>query len=163
MEKIPTTPKGYQSLLDELRELKEVARPQIIAAIAEARGHGDLKENAEYHSAKEKQGFIEGRIQELESVISRAEVIDFSKFQGEQVRFGATVELFDEDSEMTSRYMIVGHYESNVEKNRLSLQAPLSRALIGKSTGDVVKVVTPGGQKSYEIVSVSFSEHFYNH
>jgi transcription elongation factor GreA len=162
MEKIPTTAKGYQALMDELRELKDVARPAIIAAIAEARGHGDLKENAEYHSAREKQGFIEGRIQELESVISRVEVIDFTKFDGDTVRFGATVELYDEDSEVTSRYMIVGHYEADINKNRLSLQAPLSRALIGKASGDVVKVTTPGGQKSYEIVSVNFHEKYYN-
>ncbi len=162
MEKIPTTSKGYQALMDELRELKDVARPAIIAAIAEARGHGDLKENAEYHSAREKQGFIEGRIQELESVISRVEVIDFTKFDGDTVRFGAAVELYDEDSEVTSRYMIVGHYEADINKNRLSLQAPLSRALIGKAAGDVVKVTTPGGQKSYEIVSVNFHEKYYN-
>lgn len=161
MEKIPTTPKGYQALMDELRELKEVARPQIIAAIAEARGHGDLRENAEYHSAREKQGFIEGRIQELESVLSRIEVIDYTKFEGDTVRFGATVEVYDEHADLTMRYMIVGHYEADIDKNRLSLQAPLSRALIGKSPGEVVKVATPGGAKSYEIVSVAFSEHFY--
>jgi transcription elongation factor GreA len=161
MEKIPTTPKGYQALMDELRELKETARPQIIAAIAEARGHGDLKENAEYHSAREKQGFIEGRIQELESVISRVEVIDYTKFVGDTVRFGATVEVYDEHTEVTVTYRIVGHYEADLEKNKLSLQAPLSRALIGKAPGEVVKVATPGGQKSYEIVSVSFEEHFY--
>lgn len=161
MEKIPTTPKGHQALMDELRELKEVQRPAIITAIAEARGHGDLKENAEYHSAREKQGFIEGRIQELESVIGRAEVIDFTKFDGDTVRFGATVEIYDENAETTAKYMIVGHYEADINKNRLSLQAPLSRALIGKATGDVVKVATPGGQKSYEIVRVSFAEHFY--
>ena len=161
MEKIPTTPKGYQALMDELRELKEVARPQIIAAIAEARGHGDLRENAEYHSAREKQGFIEGRIQELESVLSRIEVIDYTKFEGDTVRFGATVEVYDEHADLTMRYMIVGHYEADIDKNRLSLQAPLSRALIGKSPGEVVKVATPGGAKSYEIVSVTFSEHFY--
>ena len=147
--------------MDELRELKEVQRPAIITAIAEARGHGDLKENAEYHSAREKQGFIEGRIQELESVLGRVEVIDFTKFDGDTVRFGATVELYDEHTEVTAQYMIVGHYEADINKNRLSLQAPLSRALIGKSTGDVVKVATPGGQKSYEIVKVSFEEHFY--
>jgi transcription elongation factor GreA len=162
MEKIPTTPKGFQNLMDELRDLKENARQQIIVAIAEARAHGDLKENAEYHSAREKQGFIEGRIQELESVISRAEVIDFSKFDGDTVRFGASVEVYDEGSEQTIRYMIVGHYEADTSKNRLSLQAPLSRALIGKSIGDVVNVTTPGGQKSYEIISVKFEEHFYN-
>lgn len=159
MEKIPMTPKGYQVLMDELRHLKETERPQIIAAIAEARGHGDLKENAEYHSAREKQGFIEGRIQELESVISRVEVIDYTKFDGDTVRFGATVQVYDESTEKEHRYVIVGHYESDITKNRLSLQAPMARALIGKAVGEVVAVAAPGGQKSYEILSVSYSEH----
>lgn len=159
MEKIPMTPKGYQALMDELRQLKEVERPKVIADIAEARGHGDLKENAEYHAAREKQGFIEGRIQELESVISRTEVIDYTKFDGDLVRFGATVEVYDEDTDKTHHYMIVGHYESDINTNRLSLQAPISRALIGKSVGEVVKVAAPGGQKSYEIVSVKYNEH----
>lgn len=159
MEKIPMTPKGYQMLSDELRQLKEVERPKVIADIAEARGHGDLKENAEYHAAREKQGFIEGRIQELESVISRADVIEFSKFHGDTtVRFGATVQIYEEDADKEHRYMIVGHYEADITQNRLSLQAPLSRALIGKVVGDVVAVAAPGGKKSYEIVSVSYTE-----
>lgn len=159
MEKIPMTPKGFQVLMDELRQLKEVERPKVIADIAEARGHGDLKENAEYHAAREKQGFIEGRIQELETVISRVDVIEYTKFDGETVRFGATVEVYDEDTDKTSHYVIVGHYESDISKNHLSLQAPLSRALIGKSVGEVVAVAAPGGKKSYEIVSVNYKEH----
>ena len=159
MEKIPMTPKGFQALMDELRQLKDVERPKVIAEIAEARGHGDLKENAEYHAAREKQGFIEGRIQELETVISRVDVIDHTKFEGDTVRFGATVEVYDEDGDKTLCYMIVGHYEADITKNRLSLQAPLSRALIGKAVGEVVAVAAPGGQKSYEIVSVKYLEH----
>jgi transcription elongation factor GreA len=157
MEKIPMTPKGYVLLNDELRQLKEVERPNVIADIAEARGHGDLKENAEYHAAREKQGFIEGRIQELESVLSRAEVIEFTKFHGDTVvRFGATVKIYEEDADKDHHYMIVGHYEADITQNRLSLQAPLSRALIGKGVGDVVAVAAPGGKKSYEILSVSY-------
>jgi len=156
MEKIPMTPEGYQFLMDELRNLKEVERPRIIADLSEARGHGDLKENAEYHAARERQSFNEGRIQELESVLARIDVIDYKKFDGETVRFGATVKVYDEDSEQEATYMIVGHYEADITKNRLSLQAPLSRALIGKAPGDVVKVATPGGQKSYEILVVSY-------
>ncbi len=160
MEKIPMTPKGHQALMDELRQLKENDRPQVIQEIAVARDHGDLKENAEYHAAREKQSFIEGRIQELESVLSRVEVIDFTKFEGETVRFGATVQVYEEESEKEHHYMIVGHYEADITQNRLSLQAPLSRALIGKAVGDVVSVVAPGGKKSYEIVSVKYAEHF---
>jgi len=156
MEKVPMTPNGHQVLMDELRNLKEVDRPAVIADISEARGHGDLKENAEYHAAKEKQGFIEGRIQELESVIARAEVIDSTKFANDVVRFGATVDVYDEGSEQETTYMIVGHYEADIAKNRLSLQAPLSKALIGKAVGDVVKVQTPGGMKSYEILKISY-------
>lgn len=157
MEKIPLTQPGYQALTDELRNLKEVERPKVIADIAEARGHGDLKENAEYHAAREKQGFIEGRIQELETVIARAEVIDSSKFANDSVRFGATVEVYDEQTEQTLNYTIVGHYEADIAKNRLSLQAPLSRALIGKGKGDVVQVAAPGGAKSYEIVNIKYA------
>lgn len=156
MEKVPMTPNGHQILMDELRNLKEVDRPAVIADIAEARGHGDLKENAEYHAAKEKQGFIEGRIQELESVVARAEVIDYTKFENDVVRFGATIDLYDEDTEQEATYMIVGHYEADITKNRLSLQAPLSKGLIGKAVGDVVKVQTPGGLKSYEILKISY-------
>jgi transcription elongation factor GreA len=159
MEKVPMTPKGHQKLMDELRQLKDVERPKVISEIAEARGHGDLKENAEYHAAREKQGFIEGRIMELETVLSRAEVIDYTKFDGDTVRFGATVEVYDEDSDKTLRYMIVGHYEADIARNHLSLQAPISRALIGKAVGEVVAVTAPGGQKSYEIVSVKYQDH----
>ncbi|MDB5478518.1 MAG: transcription elongation factor GreA [Alphaproteobacteria bacterium] len=156
MEKVPMTPQGHQGLMDELRNLKEVERQKIIADLAEARAHGDLKENAEYHAARERQSFNEGRIQELESVLTRIEVIDYTKFSGDNIRFGATVELYDEQTEQNATYMIVGHYEADINKNRLSLQAPLSRALIGKNPGDVVKVTTPGGQKSYEILTVSY-------
>lgn len=159
MEKVPMTPKGHQALMDELRSLKENDRPKVIADIAEARGHGDLKENAEYHAAKERQGFIEGRIQELEGVISRAEVIDYTKFDGETIRFGATVQVYDEDTEQESTYIIVGHYEADLKKNQLSLQAPLSKSLIGKAPGEVIKVVTPGGMKSYEVLTVSYKAH----
>lgn len=156
MEKIPMTPQGHQVLMDELRHLKEVERPNIIADLSEARSHGDLKENAEYHAARERQSFNEGRIQELESVLTRIEVIDFSKFQADAVRFGATIHMYDEDADVEVTYMIVGHYEADIAKNRLSLQAPLSRALIGKAVGDVVKVTTPGGQKSYEVLKISY-------
>lgn len=159
MEKVPMTPRGVQVLMDELRNLKDVERPAVIADIAEARGHGDLKENAEYHAAKEKQGFIEGRIQELESVVARAEIIDYTKFEGDTIRFGATIKLYDEQTEQETSYAIVGHYEADINKNRLSLQAPLSRALIGKNPGDVIKVATPGGQKSYEILEVGYQAH----
>jgi transcription elongation factor GreA len=159
MEKIPVTPKGHAALMDELRSLKENDRPAVIADIAEARGHGDLKENAEYHAAKEKQGFIEGRIQELEAVIARAEVIDYTKFTGDTVRFGATIKLYDEQTEQEISYSIVGHYEADINRNHLSLQAPLSKALIGKSSGEVIKVATPGGAKSYEILEVTYAAH----
>jgi transcription elongation factor GreA len=157
MEKIPMTPAGHVQLMTELRQLREIERPQVITEIAEARDHGDLKENAEYHAAREKQGFIEGRIQELEAVISRAEVIDPSQFSGQDtIRFGAKVEVYAEHTEKQETYIIVGHYEADINTNRLSIQAPLSRALIGKAVGDVVKVTTPGGQKSYEIISVGY-------
>lgn len=156
MEKVPMTPQGYQFLMDELRNLKEVERQKIIADLSEARSHGDLKENAEYHAARERQSFNEGRIQELESVLSRIEVIDYKKFDGDTIRFGATVTVYEEESEVEATYMIVGHYEADITQNRLSLQAPLSRALIGKAVGEVVKVVTPGGQKSYEIITVDY-------
>jgi transcription elongation factor GreA len=157
MEKIPMTTAGHINLMSELRQLKEVERPQVITEIAEARDHGDLKENAEYHAAREKQGFIEGRIQELEAVISRAEIIDPSQFAGQTtIRFGAKVEVYGEHNDTQETYFIVGHYEADINQNRLSIQAPLSRALIGKAVGDVVKVTTPGGQKSYEIISVGY-------
>lgn len=157
MEKVPMTPQGHSKLQAELKNLKEVERPEIIEAIAVARDHGDLKENAEYHSAREKQGFIEGRIQELEAVLSRAEVIDYNKFDGDTIRFGATVKIYDEDADKDLTYQVVGHYEANIENGKLSIQAPLARAIIGKAEGDVVTVQTPGGKKDYEIVSVSYT------
>lgn len=157
MEKFPMTPAGYDALVAELRQLKEVERPAVIVEIAEAREHGDLKENAEYHAAREKQGFIEGRIQELEAVTTRCDVIDTTQFEGQvNIRFGAKVEVYAEHNDTQETYHIVGHYEADIKSNRLSIQAPLSRALIGKGVGDVVNVTTPGGMKSYEIVSVSY-------
>ena len=156
MDKIPMTAEGLKQLEDELRELKDVERPAVIRAIAEAREHGDLSENAEYHAARERQSFIEGRITELEGIISHADVIDPSKMSGDVVRFGATVMLADEDTDEESTYQIVGQHESDIESGKLSVTAPLARGLIGKSLGDSVEVKTPGGTKSYEIVKVDY-------
>lgn len=156
MEKVPITATGYARMEAELKELKSVERPAVIAAIAEAREHGDLSENAEYHAAREQQSFIEGRIQELEDQLSRAEVIDPSKLAGDTVKFGATVRLVDEDTEKEITYQIVGEYESDIQKGLLALTAPLARALIGKQKGDSVEVITPGGEKAYEILKVSY-------
>ena len=156
MSRAPLTLNGAQRLRDELDQLKSVKRPEIINAISEARAHGDLKENAEYHAAREQQSFIEGRIKELEVVLSRAEVIDPSKFSG-AVKFGATVQLLDEDTEEEKTYQIVGEHEASLEKGLLNMRSPLARSLIGKEEGDVVEVQTPGGVKSYEILSVRFS------
>ncbi len=156
MEKIPMTPGGLAQLEEELRNLKSVERPAVIRAIAEAREHGDLSENAEYHAARERQSFIEGRITELEDIISRAQVIDISQLSGDQVRFGATVTLADEDSEDEVVYTIVGAHEADIKAGRMSVHSPLARALIGKHIGDSVEVSTPGGSKSYEIVDVRF-------
>ncbi|WP_026155175.1 transcription elongation factor GreA [Paracoccus sp. N5] len=155
MEKIPMTRAGYDQLDEELRELRAVERPAVIRAIAEAREHGDLSENAEYHAAREKQSFVEGRIKELEMIISRAEVIDPSRLSG-SVKFGATVTLVDEDTEEERTYQIVGEAEADLERGLLNIRSPLARALIGKDEGDSVEVVTPGGGKSYEIISVRF-------
>ncbi|MFO1141359.1 MAG: transcription elongation factor GreA [Amaricoccus sp.] len=155
MEKIPLTAKGFAKLDAELRKLKSVERPQVIAAIAEAREHGDLSENAEYHAAREKQSFIEGRIRELEAVIGRSEVIDASRLSG-PIKFGATVVLLDEDTEEEKTYQIVGEQEANIEDGLLNLKSPLARALIGKEPGDSVEVRTPGGLRSYEIRAVNF-------
>ncbi len=148
---------GHEILSAELLDLKKNQRPAVIADIAEARGHGDLSENAEYHAAKERQSFIEGRIQELESVLGRADIIDVSKFTGDVVRFGAKVTVADEDTDEESTYEIVGDYEGDLENNKISLTAPISRALIGKSVGDSVAVKTPKGEKSYEIVKVVYA------
>jgi transcription elongation factor GreA len=156
MDKIPMTKPGHEKLTAEYADLKKVQRPEVIQDIAEARAHGDLSENAEYHAAKERQSFIEGRIQELESVLGRADVIDISKFTGETIRFGATVTVADEDTDEESTYQIVGEYEGDMENNKISLTAPLSRALIGKTVEDSVSVQTPKGQKSYEVIAVEY-------
>ena len=150
------TAEGYQALDDELRRLKTQERPTVIAAIAEARSHGDLSENAEYHAAKERQGWIEGRIAEIEDRIARAQVIDVSKLSGAQVKFGATVSVIDEDTEEGARYQIVGEHEADVRSGKVSVASPIARAMIGKEIGDVVEVNTPGGVKAYEIVKVEW-------
>src|SRR3954470_455617 len=149
MEKVPMTAGGYQTLDEELKRLKSVERPAVIAAISEARSHGDLSENAEYHAAKERQGWIEGRIAEIEDKISRAQVIDVSKLSGKQVKFGATVTVVDEDTEEEARYQVVGEHEADVKQGKLSITSPLARGMIGKEVGDVVEINTPGGVKSY--------------
>ena len=147
---------GLAALEEELRKLKFVERHEVIKAIEVAREHGDLSENAEYHAAREKQSFIEGRILELESVISLADVIDPGKLSGEIVRFGATVKLIDEDTDDESTFQIVGTYEADIENSKLSITSPTARALIGKSVGDSVDVTAPGGSKSYEIIEVNY-------
>ena len=156
MDKFPLTKEGFTALEQELKNLKGVERPNIIAAIAEARSHGDLSENAEYSAAKEKQSFIKGRIQELEAVISRAQVIDPSLNKGDIVRFGAVVLVVDEDTDKESKYQIVGDYEADIEKNKISLSSPLAKALIGKEVGDVAEYTAPGGKKSFEILEVIY-------
>ena len=156
MDKLPITRAGFDRLDLELKRLKSVERPEIIAAIAEARAHGDLSENAEYHSAKEKQSFIEGRIKELEGVISLSEVIDTSRLSG-PIKFGATVELVEGGHDERRTYRLVGEYEADIEAGRLNIRSPLARALIGKGPGDTVEVRTPGGERSYEVLSVSYS------
>jgi len=155
MEKIPMTPAGYVALETELKKLKSVERPSVIQAIAEARELGDLKENAEYHSAREKQGFIEGRIKELEGTLSLAEVIDPAKLSG-AIKFGATVTMVDEDTDEEKVWQIVGETEANVEKGMLNIKSPLARALIGKEEGDSVEVRTPGGEKAYEVLKIEY-------
>ena len=147
---------GYQTLDVELKRLKSIERPAVIAAISEARSHGDLSENAEYHAAKERQGWIEGQIADIEDKISRAQVIDVSKLSGKHIKFGATVTVIDEDTEEEGRYQVVGDYEANVKAGKISVSSPLSRAMIGKEVGDVVEVVTPGGVKAYEIAKVEW-------
>ncbi|MBS0409321.1 MAG: transcription elongation factor GreA [Proteobacteria bacterium] len=156
MEKVPMTGEGFQALDDELRRLKTQERPAVIAAIAEARSHGDLSENAEYHAAKERQGWIEGRIAEIEDKIARAQVIDVSKLSGAQIKFGATVSVVDEDTEEEARYQIVGEHEADVRSGKVSIASPIARAMIGKESGDVVEVNTPGGVKAYEILKVEW-------
>jgi transcription elongation factor GreA len=156
MEKIPMTRKGFTALDEELKQLKSVERPAVIRAIAEAREHGDLSENAEYHAAREKQSFIEGRIKELEALVSLAEVIDTSKLSG-SIKFGAQVTLVDEETDEEKTYQIVGEAEADIENGLLNIRSPLARALIGKDEGDSVEVKTPGGQRSYEVLSIRYS------
>jgi transcription elongation factor GreA len=150
------TADGFSRLEEELRRLKQVERPAVIRAISEARDHGDLSENAEYHAARERQSFIEGRVAELEDRISRAHVIDVSKLSGKQIMFGATVSVIDEDTDEKQSFQIVGEDEADVRAKRLSITSPLARALIGKTVGDTVEVTTPGGSKQYEIARVVF-------
>ena len=156
MNKIPMTASGYEQLQEELKKLVNEDRPNIIAAIAEARSHGDLSENAEYQYAKEQQSLIEGKIQELESVTALAEIIDVSTLSGEEILFGATVEIKDDQSDNVSTYQIVGEYESDIENKKLSISSPLAKGLIGKTKDDVVEIKSPKGIKSYTILSVKF-------
>ncbi len=156
MDKLPMTAGSYAAIEEELKHLKTVERPTIIKAISEAREHGDLSENAEYHAAKERQGWIESRVLELSDKLRRAEVIDVSKLSGDTVKFGATVMLIDEDTDEKITYQIVGADESDIKKRKLSITAPLARAMIGKKKGDQVEFASPGGSKAYEIVSVKF-------
>ncbi len=157
MQRIPMTVQGHLSLETELKTLKSAERPAIIAAIAEARAHGDLSENAEYHAAKEKQSFIEGRVAELEDKLARAQVIDTSKLNGDTVKFGATVKVVDEDTEETFTYKIVGDDEASVAEGKISISSPIARAMIGKEEGDSAEVAAPGGAKTFEIVEISWA------
>lgn len=156
MEQIPVTKLGFAKLEAELKNLKSVERPAVIQAIAEAREHGDLSENAEYHAAREQQSFIEGRIMELEAVVGRAQVIDPATLSGKTVKFGATVTVVDEDTDEEETYQIVGDYESDMATGKLSISAPVARAMIGKSEGDSVNVKTPKGMRHYEILKVEY-------
>ena len=156
MEKIPMTAEGLAPLEDELRQLRTVDRYAVIKQIAEAREHGDLSENAEYHAARERQSFIEGRISELEDIISRADVIDLTKLSGTTVRFGASVTVADVETDEEITYQLVGPYEADLKKHKISVQSPLGRALIGKTIGDTAEVSAPGGSKGYEVLKVKF-------
>ena len=156
MDRFPMTAAGYAALEEELKRRQQVERPRIIQAIAEARSHGDLSENAEYHAAKEAQAHNEGRVAELEDKLQRAEVIDVSKLSGKTIKFGATVTLVDEDTEEEKAYQIVGESEADVKSGKVSITSPIARALIGKTVGDSVEVNAPGGGKSYEVLKVAF-------
>jgi transcription elongation factor GreA len=156
MERIPMTMAGHKALEDELQQLKTVERHAVIKMIAEARAHGDLSENAEYHAAKDRQSFIEGRMMDLEDKISRAQVIDLSKLSGKTVTFGATVILGSQDNHSQVKYQIVGDLEADLKRGRVSISSPMARALIGRAAGDVIEVTAPGGARSYEILNVSF-------
>ena len=156
-QRLPITKEGLSQMEEELKHLKSVARPDVIRAIAQAREHGDLSENAEYHAARERQSFIEGRLAELEDKIARSEVIDVATLSGKTVKFGATVTIVDEDTDEELTYQLVGETEADVKAGRLAINSPLARALIGKSVGDSVDVVTPKGDKMYEILKVKFA------
>ena len=156
MNKIPMTASGYKKIQEELKKLINEDRPNIIAAIAEARSHGDLSENAEYQYAKEQQSLIEGKIQEIESTLGLGEIIDVSQLSGKEIKFGATIEIEDNDSGIKSKYQIVGEYESDINNKKLSINSPLARGLIGKTKDDIVEVVSPKGTKSYSVLSVKF-------
>jgi transcription elongation factor GreA len=156
MNKFPMTADGHKALDEEMKHLKSIERPAVIAAIAEAREHGDLSENAEYHAAKERQGYIEGRLAELEGKLARAQIIDVAKLGGETVKFGATVTVLDEDTEEQATYKVVGEDEADVRSGKVSVTSPIARAMINKEVGDVVEVNAPGGLKSYEIVEVQW-------
>jgi len=156
VDKVPMTPSGFTKLQEELRWRQQEERPRIIEAIAEARAHGDLSENAEYHAAKEAQSHNEGRVTELEDLTARAEVIDLSKMSGSKIKFGATVKLMDEDTDEEKVYQIVGDQEADVKLGRISISSPIARAMIGKEKGDSIEVVAPGGSKAYEILAVSW-------
>ena len=157
MEKVPMTAAGHSAMTDEIKHLKSVERPRIIKAIEEARSHGDLSENAEYHAAKDQQGWTEARVAELEDKISRAEVIDITRLSGDTVTFGARVTLVDEETDAENSYQIVGDFEADVKKGKISVSSPIARAIIGKKAGDSVEVNTPGGGKSYEILKVKWN------
>ena len=157
MEKVPMTPAGYAGLEEELKKLKSVERHEIIKAIAEAREHGDLSENAEYHAARERQSFLEGRVIELEGLISRADIIDPTTLSGDTIKFGATVKLIDEDTEEEKSYRLVGEVEAEIEAGLLNINSPLARALIGKEVGDSVEVSTPSGGRCYEVLEIGFT------
>jgi transcription elongation factor GreA len=156
VDKVPMTPSGFTKLQEELRWRQQEERPRIIEAISEARAHGDLSENAEYHAAKEAQSHNEGRVTELEDLTARAEVIDLSKMSGSKIKFGATVKLIDEDTDEEKIYQIVGDQEADVKEGRISISSPIARAMIGKEAGDSIEVVAPGGSKAYEILAVNW-------
>ncbi len=156
MDKAPMTSKGYEDLQTELKRLKTIERPDVIKAIAAAREHGDLSENAEYHAARERQAFIEGRVGDIEDLLSRAEVIDVTAIKGKIIKFGATIRVADEDTDEKKTYQIVGEHEADIKSGLLSITSPMARAMIGKTVGDSVEVTTPGGTKSYEIMSVKY-------
>ena len=156
MDKVPMTVQGYRALDEDLKRLKTIERPAVTVAIGEARLHGDLKENAEYHAAKDRQGWIEGQIVQIGDMIARAQIIDVTKLSGTQIKFGATVSVIDQNTEEQARYQIVGEHEADVKKGRISITSPIARAMIGKGSGDVAEVRTPGGLKAYEITKVEW-------